>query len=286
MGMDQRRTRPVSSADTSARRGANAGGIFSVRDELRRFVKEKEAARRATSAATVRVCERSALLSPRATRKLSKRAVADAVGGQASKAYGRSFCSIMELNRPSYLTRKSDRLELSRSRRRGRAWVRVGFSNGIYLLLLALVALSLCSRPEGAAAVTQAQVSTANGQIESAFASAYGAEKSGGNVSALDAKLNGAILLVQEAEAENGTDPAQAAADLQNATALAQSVVAESPSVSQQGSAARQTTEVTSVGAASAIVVVAALTYLFGGRIYRRAWLRLYKDYVVRPTNG
>jgi hypothetical protein len=157
---------------------------------------------------------------------------------------------------------------------------------GLLFLLLALFALSLYPRTDSASAVTQTQVSSANSEIQSAFASAVGAEKSSGNVSSLDAKLNTAIQLVQKAEAENSTNPSQAAADLQNASAVAQSVIAESPSVSRTGSAARQTTEITSVSAASAIVVVAALVYVFGGRIYRMAWLRLHRDYVVRPANG
>jgi hypothetical protein len=175
---------------------------------------------------------------------------------------------------------------LSRSERKTPAWAADGVSKSLLCLLLALVALSLFSRAGSAAAVTQTQVSNANSQIQSAFASAYSAEKSGGNVSSLVAQLNNAIQLIQKAEAENATSPAQAAADLQNATATAQSVIAESPSVAQTGSAARQTTEITSVGAASAIVVVAALTYIFGGRVYRSAWLRLHRDYVVRPANG
>jgi len=153
-------------------------------------------------------------------------------------------------------------------------------------LVLALVALGLGSTAHRASAVTQAQVSGANGAIQAAFVSAHDAERAGGNVSSLDAKLNDAIQLVQAAQGENATNPAQAAADLQNATALAQSVASEAPSVGHEGSASRQTTEVTSLGAASAIVVAAALTYAFGGRIYRRAWLRLYRDYVVRPANG
>jgi len=162
----------------------------------------------------------------------------------------------------------------------------VGVSKGLLCLLLALVALGLSSTAGSAAAITQAQVSSANGAIQSAFTSAHNAEKSGGNVSSLVAQLNNAIQLVQKAEAENATSQAQATADLQNATALAQSVVAASASVSQTGSAARQTTEVTSVSAASAIIVIAALTYIFGGRVYRRAWLRIHRDYVVRPANG
>jgi len=175
---------------------------------------------------------------------------------------------------------------LSRSERKSPTRAGVGASKSLIFLLLALIALSLCSRTDSASAITQAQVSSANSEVQSAFASAYSAEKSGGNVSSLDAKLNTAIQLVQKAETENATNPSQAAADLQNATAVAQGVIAESPSVSQAGSAARQTTEITSVGGASAIVVVAALVYVFGGRIYRMAWLRLHRDYVVRPANG
>ena len=153
-------------------------------------------------------------------------------------------------------------------------------------LLLALLAIGLCSTADSAAALTQTEVSSANGEIQSAFVSAYSAEKSGGNVSSLIAELNNAIQLVQKAEAENATSPSQAAADLQNATRDAQRVTAESASVAQMGGAARQITELTSVSAASAVVVVAALTYIFGGRIYRSAWLRLHKYYVVRPASG
>lgn len=152
--------------------------------------------------------------------------------------------------------------------------------------MLVLLAVGLCARVEVTAAVTQSQVSTANSEIQTAFASAHSAEESGGNVSSLDARLNDAIQLVQSAEAENMTNPTQAAADIQNATSVAQSVVAESSSVAHAGSVARQTTEATSVSAASAIIVIAALTYILGGRVYRRAWLRLHKDFVVSPANG
>ncbi len=175
---------------------------------------------------------------------------------------------------------------MRRSGGKSQARAGVGVSKSLVCLVLALVALGLCSRADSAAAVTQTQVSSANSAIQAAFASTLSAEKSGGNVSSLVAQLNSAIQLVQKAEAENATSPALAATDLQNATAIAQSVTAQTPSVAQAGSAARQTTEVTSVGEASAIVFIAALTYIFGGRVYRSAWLRLHRDYVVRPANG
>lgn len=159
-------------------------------------------------------------------------------------------------------------------------------SKGLLCLLLALVVVSLCGRADGAAPLAPTQISGANTAIESAFASVYAAEKSGGNVTSLDAQLNEAIQLVQQAQVANATDPSQAGSDIQNATSIAQSVVVESASVARSGSSARQTTEVTSLGAAAAIVLVAAMTYAFGGRIYRKAWLRVYRDYEVRPANG
>jgi hypothetical protein len=159
-------------------------------------------------------------------------------------------------------------------------------SKSLLSLLLVLVALTLCARTQDASAVSPAQVSSANSAIQSAFASAYAAERSGGNVTSLDAELNEAIQLVQTAEAENATDPSQAAADLQNATSMAQGVTAQAPATAHAGSAARQATEATSVSAAFGIIAVASLTYAFGGRAYRTVWLRLHRDYVVRPTDG
>jgi hypothetical protein len=175
---------------------------------------------------------------------------------------------------------------LSRSEGKSPARAGVGASRALLCLLLAVVALGIFAAPGRAAGVTQAQVSSANSEVQLAFVSAHQAEKSGGNVSSLAAELNSAIALVQKAEAENATDPGQAAADLQNATQIAEQIAAQSPSVAHTGSAARQSAEVTSVAAASAVIILAALTYIFGGRIFRRAWLRLHEDYVVRPANG
>jgi hypothetical protein len=131
-------------------------------------------------------------------------------------------------------------------------------------------------------AVTQSQVSDANGAIQSAFVAVHSAEKSGGNVSSLVADLNGAIQLVQKAMAENATDSPQATADLANATLMAQRASSAAGPVGQQGASAKQDQLYVSLGSAAGIVVVAALLYLFGDRIYHRAWLRLYGGYVVK----
>jgi hypothetical protein len=148
----------------------------------------------------------------------------------------------------------------------------------VIVLVLALSSM-VALRAEAA---TQSQVSDANAAIQSAFVSTHSAESSGGNVSSLVAKLNLAIQLVQKATAENATNPAQASTDLSNASSIAQSVGASAGAVGRQGASAKQAQQVLSLGSAGAIVVVAALIYAFGDRIYRRAWLRLYGGYVVK----
>ncbi len=156
----------------------------------------------------------------------------------------------------------------------------------LILAILTTLGLSLHFLVLPAGAVTQSDLSGANTAIQSAFTATYNAEKSGGNVSSLVNELKTAVQLVQKASAENATNPAQASIDLGNATQLAQRVAAQSLPVAQAGSAARQSLRLRSVGSAAAIVVIAALVYLYGGRVYHRLWLRMYRDYVVRPANG
>ncbi len=154
----------------------------------------------------------------------------------------------------------------------------------LLLTVLVLIALGLCASPYPASAATQAQVSSANSQIQSAFVAVHGAEKSGGDVSSLVSQLNDAVSLVGAAQAENSTNPAQAAADLANATSIAQVVSAAAGPVGQRGASVRQAQGLLSVGSAAAIVVVAVMIYVYGDRVYRRAWLRLYGGYVVRKV--
>ena len=183
---------------------------------------------------------------------------------------------IMELNRRR-ANRNVGSSEMKHSALMGR-----GASKGLLLLLLTLVALSLFSGAvSAAAAITQTQVSSANGEIQSAFTSAYAAEKSGGNVSSLTTQLNEAVQLVQKAVVENATNPAQASADLANATLIAQGVATAAGPVGRQGAASRQSQVYLSTGSAAVIIAVAALTYAFGDRILHRVWLLLYGNHVV-----
>lgn len=133
---------------------------------------------------------------------------------------------------------------------------------------------------------TATNFSSANSAINAAFSATLSAQQKGGNVSDLVAMLNIAIGLVQKAQAENGTNPFQATADLTNATQLAQQVSASAPAIEQAGSSARQIQYSESIGVAVVIVALAALAYIYGSRIYHLIWFYLYKNYSVRnPQN-
>jgi hypothetical protein len=133
-------------------------------------------------------------------------------------------------------------------------------------------------------AASQNDFSTTNNAITSAFVATHSAEVKGGNVSSLVIQLNAALYLMQKAQSENSTNPAQASTDLQNATQLAEQVSSDSSGIAQSGVSARSTQMDESIGASVAIIVIAILIYIFGGRIYRGAWLFVYRDYVVRPV--
>jgi hypothetical protein len=132
---------------------------------------------------------------------------------------------------------------------------------------------------------TGGQLANANNSVNSAFSSVYRAEQNGGDVSARVENLNTAVSLIQKAEAENVTDPNAATADLSNATTIAQMVSLNSTSVSTNGSITRQLRLYESLGTVTATLGIAALTYLKGDRIYRRLWLYVYRNHVVKKNN-
>jgi hypothetical protein len=121
--------------------------------------------------------------------------------------------------------------------------------------------------------------------VQQGFIALQAAGKDGGKVSSLVGQLNEALVLIQKAASENASSPGQAATDLQEAISIAQGVRASAASVAQQGMSARQLQLEVSLGSAIAIVLVAVTLYIFGDGIYRRLWLRVYADHVVR-RNG
>jgi hypothetical protein len=154
----------------------------------------------------------------------------------------------------------------------------------VFTVVVLIFASQYFIAAQTSSAASQSDFSTVSNAITSAYVATHNAELKGGNVSSLITKLNAAVDLVQKAQAENSSDASQASADLQNATQLAEQVSSDSAGIGQSGASARSTQTDESIGASAAIIAVAILIYIFGGRIYRRAWLYLYKDYIVRPV--
>jgi hypothetical protein len=158
--------------------------------------------------------------------------------------------------------------------------------NSIGIASLACLTLILCSGlvAGSADAASSADLASASSAIAAGFLATHDAEKQGGNGSALTAKLDTALALVAAAQAENSTDPVAASAALANATQIAMDVQAQAPQVGHEGATASRTKLEESVGGASAILIVATLIYLLGESLFNRAWLYVYKDYLVSRT--
>ncbi|HKW04682.1 MAG TPA: hypothetical protein VJN71_05225 [Nitrososphaerales archaeon] len=154
------------------------------------------------------------------------------------------------------------------------------------IVISSLIILSFLSSGFHTNAASGSDFSSANNSINSAFSSIFAAQKDGGNVTSLIAKLNTAVALLSKAQSENATNPPQATSDLQNATQIAQQVTSEAPPVASAGRSAVQFNEAVSISSAAGIIIIAALIYIYGGRIYHRTWFYLYKKYLVRAKNG
>jgi hypothetical protein len=149
------------------------------------------------------------------------------------------------------------------------------------IVALVVASLIILEAP-GAFASSQASFNSASSAVQAAFVSVQSAGKDGGNVSGLVAELNGALALIQKASSENSTNPGQAESDLSSAITIAQGVQASAVAVGQQGTAARQFQFELSIGSAIVIIAIAAGLYVYGDRIYRRLWLRMYGRHVVK----
>jgi len=150
--------------------------------------------------------------------------------------------------------------------------------------LLVVIAVLLMIGASGTSAATQATFNGASSAVQSAFLAVQAAGRDGGNVTSLVAQLNGALALVQKASAENASNPALASSDLQSAMGIAQGVHASAATVAQQGTSSRQLQLEVSVSSAVVIVGIAIALYVYGDRIYRRLWLRVYEGHVVRKS--
>ena len=153
------------------------------------------------------------------------------------------------------------------------------------LISITLIVLVISTTPISSHGATGGQLETAVNSVNSAFSSIYYGEQNGGDVSALVEKLNDAVSLIQKAVAENATDPNAATADVSNATTIAQTVSLNSTFVSASGSMARQLRLAQSLDTVITTLAIAALAYLRGDRVYRRLWLYVYRNHVVKKSD-
>ncbi len=153
------------------------------------------------------------------------------------------------------------------------------------IFTITLIVLVISTNPIRSHEADGGQLATANNSVNSAFSSVYYAEQNGGDVSALVEKLNIAVFLIQKALTENATDPNAATADVSNATTIAQMVSMNSTSVSSSGAMARQLRLYESLGTVATTLGIAAAAYLKGDRVYRRLWLYVYRNHVVKKSD-
>lgn len=110
--------------------------------------------------------------------------------------------------------------------------------------------------------------------FESAFAEVKLAEQRGGDVSSLTPKLNQALKLI-----DSGSEK-----DLQSAQTIIESVSLEAQSAQASGIQATNTQYII-VGFSLAILSAsAALIYIYGGRLFWGAWVRMKRNWVVNNT--
>jgi hypothetical protein len=160
---------------------------------------------------------------------------------------------------------------------------RAGFIFLLTLLGFLLANGSVIIGPRFSLAANPSDFAQANASITSAYSATRKAQQAGGNVSVLVSELNTAVGLYQKAESENALNPSAASSDLSNSTQIAQRVSAQAQAITN----ANLSSDYAEIGASSVevvlIVLIGLFAYFFGGRLYRRAWLAVHKDQVVKP---
>jgi hypothetical protein len=151
-------------------------------------------------------------------------------------------------------------------------------------LVAVIVVVLLTIGAPNVSAASGANFSGTSSAVRSAFIAVQAAGKDGGNITSLVVQLSGALGLVQKASAENASNPIQASTDLQSALRIAQAVQSSAGTVAQQGMSARQLQFELSVTSAAVIIGLAIALYLYGDKIYRRLWLRIYGSQMVRKV--
>ncbi|MDG6976002.1 MAG: hypothetical protein JRN27_07930 [Nitrososphaerota archaeon] len=144
----------------------------------------------------------------------------------------------------------------------------------VILVLLTSLAVTPLVRAQSA---TQTQA-----DLGQAYAAVLNAEQSGGNVTALVAKLDSAIALVQQANLLNSTDPTRAQSLYAQASTLAQQVISSAPAVAAAGRASVLDAQIELGIETAVLAALAVLAYLFVPRLFWRYWSRTHSDWRVK----
>lgn len=146
--------------------------------------------------------------------------------------------------------------------------------------MAAVCVIALCFVTASSASVQAS--SQVKAQIAQAYSSVLSAESSGGNVTALVAKLNSAVSLMQQADALNATSPAKAQSLYSQASTLAQQVISSAPAVAAAGRASTFDAQASLAVETAVLAALAALAYLYVPRLFWRYWYRTHRDWRVK----
>jgi len=152
------------------------------------------------------------------------------------------------------------------------------------LTLLALLAITCISiQPPTTSAATPGEFSKALAAVESAFEALHNSQvQDYANVSGLIGQLGNATQLINEALAENATNPAKASGDLALAEPITAEVQGSSGAASDSGIAAHGMQTYQSLGEVAAAAALAGLVYVVSARVYDRWWIGVHSSYLVR----
>ena len=153
------------------------------------------------------------------------------------------------------------------------------------VLAFGLLSIAISSMAPQSRGTSVATFSSTNTAINDAFASVYSADQNGGDVSELVQRLNEAVMLAQRAEAENSTDSVAAAADLENATQIAENVSQQAASVSASGVHAHEARLYESAGIIISSIIASSIIYREWDPVHRRVWLFARRKHVVTRTD-
>lgn len=148
-------------------------------------------------------------------------------------------------------------------------------------LIVTVLLLSVFLSSAATCLAQTSDVDSARASVRDAYTILLEVHDAGGDVVGLTEQLNFAFDLLAQAEDLLTVNPAEAQRLSLEAQTVADEVMAQAPSIKEEGIAQGQLSVVLIGGLAAILVVVGVLVYLFGPKFMWRIWLRLRKNYRV-----